>query len=265
MFTSTILLCADCLFWELSSYPAVFGQDVKLFCNASSIGDCCKTKSRRWNGGPEQVTLTLNEISSSSKYTSTMVVDGFTLVIRDFSEKDINILYTCSYGFQHYEHILSINNSFEKYPTILHALHHNRVLGLSISLRQVYPIPSCVGVFNENDISDSLVMLSSKETIFYNTEVTYNGTEIVQCGVLAVNCTVGSRSFQIINETIGNCAPHEESQQVSVWIPLLLGITLLCLVVCSVLVVKYRKYHGRSSSSRNNAKGNVGESIPMNT
>lgn len=113
--SSTILpsSSSEGVFWELSSHPAVFGTDVILLCNASGVAGCCTTELRRWNGGPDQVLLSVNEKSFYPKYTSTTEPDGFNLVIHNFTERDINVIYTCSYGLKQYKNVLNLDDKFE--------------------------------------------------------------------------------------------------------------------------------------------------------
>lgn len=236
------------IFVKLDSKPAIFGKDVILFCNASSIPNCCANKTRRWYGGPGKEILTLNEKPYFSKYESDIVKDGFNLAIHNFSASDINTRYICSYGVDSYEAYLELDDNFEKYPdSKSYTIHKTeKRLNLSISFSEVYPEPICTVDFDNIDLTGSLVTNSKTENLFYNTEIFYNGTTVLQCGVLIVNCTVGSKSFRIINETLRDCE-SATNEQSPVLISILILISLLFIVICIVAVVLYKAYCMKSN------------------
>lgn len=245
----TLLLPSDCLFWTLSSPPAAFGSDVQLFCNGSDFADCCLSKPRRWNGGPAQLTLTLNEKSFFPKYKSTIETNGFSLIIHNFSDSDVNIRYSCSYGFQQYDQVLHLDENFEKYPDMLLYTLDNTQKGLifTVQFTAVYPQPNCLVDTRNIDLNSTLVTSSTRENLFYNTEIIYNSTLVVQCGVLCVNCTVGSKSFNVIHKTFGECATNE---QFRVWIYVVICALLGIAVGAVILVLYWYKEHCTKSKQK---------------
>lgn len=85
--------------WE-AKFPAVFGNDTYLQCNISDEASNCSKKTRQWFGGPRHRPLCYNNnCAISDKYKVMEQPNCFyTLMIRNFSELDVNCDYTCSYG-----------------------------------------------------------------------------------------------------------------------------------------------------------------------
>lgn len=88
---------------------------MKLICRIFNIMNCSRnTDIQIWTGGPKQQILTMDGTSvNESKYTTQAEHDGFSLKIKRFSKEDVNLKYSCSYGFYTHANVLAINDSFE--------------------------------------------------------------------------------------------------------------------------------------------------------
>lgn len=103
--TLYITLCiSQAVLWKVVT-PVGLGCDVKLFCNASGFEECCSSNIRRWSRTKDsvnnkQTTLMRNGVSSyPDKFTEDLKPNGFNLVIKNLNQSDIDVFYTCSYGF----------------------------------------------------------------------------------------------------------------------------------------------------------------------
>lgn len=101
--------------WYTSTNPVVFGQDVILTCYTGhpllNSKDC---PVRQWSGGPERKGLMYNGYSSNEqKYEEkeNLTTSQFSLKIKNFSESDVNVNYTCSCGFSTFTQKLALNNT----------------------------------------------------------------------------------------------------------------------------------------------------------
>lgn len=75
---------------------------------------CCE-KTRKWKGGKSQKLLMFNGSSAnSSKYQEVVKKNGFDLVIKDFTEDDMNVNYSCFYEFSSYSKNLTIEEKSYK-------------------------------------------------------------------------------------------------------------------------------------------------------
>lgn len=88
---------------------------MKLVCNISDTTNCDMNSAIRiWSRGTKQQILSMNGKSTNeSKYTTDEGKNEFSLIIKHFSQEDVNHKYSCSHGFDRNFKILAINNSFE--------------------------------------------------------------------------------------------------------------------------------------------------------
>jgi hypothetical protein len=83
--------------WIVKEKVTDYGQDLTLFC---PVGNCC-SEPPGWFVGPETIILDVRTFSNDPKvrYHGTYDTDGFGVVIRNLSEADLNVTYSCIYGF----------------------------------------------------------------------------------------------------------------------------------------------------------------------
>lgn len=136
--------------WKLSTIPAIFGQNIVLVCiiddKLLSSRDCLV---RQWSGGPDHKGLVYNGYSSNeTKYGEYLELesDTFSLIIKNLSESDVNVLYTCSCGFDSFTNSLSMEeNTFHYPPTTRHMSFsvEKGLLHVVIDFEKVFPMPIC--------------------------------------------------------------------------------------------------------------------------
>ncbi|CAC5412783.1 unnamed protein product [Mytilus coruscus] len=78
-----------------------FGEDLSLIC---LVEDCCKKRAGWGKWIPNFATIFIDvrdlTMSKKSKYTGLERRNGFLLIIRRLNESDLNIDYSCTYGFE---------------------------------------------------------------------------------------------------------------------------------------------------------------------
>lgn len=79
-----------------------YGEDLSLACQ---VENCC-TKSAgwgKWTPKNELITILIDvkdlNVDNISKYDGAIVKTGFSLVIRNLTKDDLNLTYSCTYGF----------------------------------------------------------------------------------------------------------------------------------------------------------------------
>lgn len=88
--------------WIINEKVSGYGDTLTLFC---LIDDCC-TKAAGWiKFAPDYTTIYLDVRDSKNnnptdKYAATTNSTGFSLVIKKLQKEDINIKYSCVYGFK---------------------------------------------------------------------------------------------------------------------------------------------------------------------
>lgn len=106
--------------WE-AKLPALFGNVTYLQCNISDEVSNCSKKTFQWIGGPMHRSICYNNnCTIFDKYEVIKHVCMYTLLIHNFSEKDVNCDYTCSYGVSRMRRKLSLDekNFICKYKVI---------------------------------------------------------------------------------------------------------------------------------------------------
>ena len=103
------------VYWTLSNKPVIYGDNIILTCKTGHVlTDRVECPIRQWYGGHKDKLLLYNKVSRDvTKYEDRTNLSSteFSLVIKNYTESDININYTCSCGFKSYTKRLGINNN----------------------------------------------------------------------------------------------------------------------------------------------------------
>lgn len=169
---------ANNLHWTINKLPVVFYSDVTLSCIVPASRPCCE-KTRKWKRGrgrSQKLILFNGSSANSSKYQEVVKKNGFDLVIKDFSEDDMNVNYSCFYEFLSYSKNLTIEEeSYKIEPrNITVNLHCNITtgeVGLQISVGQVYPFPECKTDFTDMNISVDIYVSEVKIGLAYQISI----------------------------------------------------------------------------------------------
>ena len=98
--------------WTVLDTSSKLGQDLTLFCK---VDNCTVYETKRWYGGPDDKVLMVNKGISTdkTKYSTSIVKNGFILTILHLAVKDLNVSYTCSCGLDLDKHILYIEDVYK--------------------------------------------------------------------------------------------------------------------------------------------------------
>lgn len=102
LYTSSDFFLADDLFWKVEKKILQYGEDLSLSCQVDS---CCPETAGwgKWTFKNELTTIFIDvknlDANDKSKYAGGTDMNGFSLVIRNLSKEDLNIAYSCTYGF----------------------------------------------------------------------------------------------------------------------------------------------------------------------
>ena len=116
------------VYWIVSNKPVIYGDNIILTCKTDRRGSC---RVRQWFGGHKNKILLYNNGSvDATKYEEKMNVSSteFSLVIKNYTESDININYTCSCGFELYTKRLGLKDFIGKH--IGYYIRYNTVFAL---------------------------------------------------------------------------------------------------------------------------------------
>ena len=101
------------VYWIVFNKPVIYGDSIILTCKTGHVltdrGDGCQV--RLWSIGKQQ--LIYNGVSTdATKYEDRTNLSSteFSLVIKNYTESDLNIDYTCSCGFRSYTKLLGLND-----------------------------------------------------------------------------------------------------------------------------------------------------------
>lgn len=182
---SLIIFILPCVisqvYWNISSVPAIFGQNAVLTCHLKDIfiksKDCAV---RQWSGGPDRRGLVYNGYSSdNTKYEEDvhMGSNEFSLIIKNLTESDVHVNYSCSCGFNTFTKNLSVNeNSFQYPPTGVNIIFvlETDLLRVTLDIKKVYPVPNCFLYFGNSLILEIDPAKYKTNGVVYS--VTYNAS-----------------------------------------------------------------------------------------
>ena len=102
------------VYWTVSNKPVIYGDNIILTCKTwHELKDRVKCPVRLWYGGHKDNLLLYNKVSrDATKYEDRTNVSSteFSLIIKNYTESDLNINYTCSCGFKWYTKHLGLND-----------------------------------------------------------------------------------------------------------------------------------------------------------
>ena len=100
----------------MANKPVMYEHNIILTCKTGHVlTDRVKCPVRKWHGGHKNKLLLYNKVSRDvTKYEDRTNVSStdFSLVIRNYTESDLNINYTCSCGIKlkSYKKFLGLND-----------------------------------------------------------------------------------------------------------------------------------------------------------
>ncbi|VDI41875.1 Hypothetical predicted protein [Mytilus galloprovincialis] len=83
--------------WTVVGKVTDYGQNVTLFCN---VPHCCPEDSGwdRWTPVQQTLFIDIKTGRPNKKYDGKVMKDGYTLIIQNLTENDLNVSYSCLYG-----------------------------------------------------------------------------------------------------------------------------------------------------------------------
>lgn len=199
VFNFPIVYTCSLVFWNRTTDPAVFGKDVVLTCTVLQLRKLKDCAQHTWSGGTGGRGLMNNGFSSNEeKYEekANLSTSQFSLIIRDFGIKDVNVNYTCSCGFNTCTKMLQLDSTHFQYSTDeAHALitTYNNTLKIQMQMIKVYPLPICAVYIGNREVSNKVRLTYRKSGLFYSVHFVAeyklgdedcNQQPIVQCDLL---------------------------------------------------------------------------------
>ena len=129
-----------------------------------------------WSGGYSNYILTFNRVSYCKEKYLVELNMQYNLTILDFNEHDVNVLYTCHYGFEQYSKNLTLDNgNFKMLPEYEHvsSSYANDILDLNIMLEKVWPKPVCSLLINNKTYPEFTIEAVKPNGIFLDSEYTF--------------------------------------------------------------------------------------------
>ena len=200
------------VYWIVSNKPVMYGDNIILACKTDKRSAC---SVRQWYIGDQNKLLLYNDASvDATKYEdiTNRSSTEFSLVIKSYTESDLNINYTCACDFEYCTQRLGLNDNNFIVPPLrvkTHIQQSNEKLSIYIHIERVYPVPELSIAIGERKLLDNLNFTSVKSDIFYygTYEAIFN---IVadDCGKKpTLFCSTGNEysSVNISGEPIRNC------------------------------------------------------------
>ncbi|VDI68834.1 Hypothetical predicted protein [Mytilus galloprovincialis] len=232
--------------WK-ADFPAFFGNITYLQCNIFDTADNCTQSTRQWIGGPRYRSLCHeNKCDSSNKYEIMNQASClYTLMIRNFTEQDVNCEYTCSYGVSRNRKNLTLDEErFIYIPQVEEikeeVIEKYKTLNWKINITKVFPKPSCWTDLNGKSLTADIKISVTKPGFFYATDlqIDYN---VSSCGIMNVYCHLGDYKMSIASKNIESCQGAIKSSSKNTTIVVVLIVSSLFCVGMVLLVYFYLK------------------------
>lgn len=101
LFVHSLILLVDSLRWKVEHKVSDYGQTLILLC---SVSNCCLKNAGWYLWTPTKRTIFKDvktaSISVPQKYSGYVRTDGFSLIINNLTQADMNVSYSCDYGLQ---------------------------------------------------------------------------------------------------------------------------------------------------------------------
>ncbi|VDI43475.1 exodeoxyribonuclease III [Mytilus galloprovincialis] len=161
------------VYWNLSTSPAIFGQEITLTCHLEEIStNPTKCAERKWIVDPGNKVLTNRGVSSENKKYSEVISQHnptFDLKIMNLAESDVNVDYTCTCDFKTFSKKLVLKEERFHYPPIWTNTNfsvHNGLLNVTVHMTKVYPVPNCSLMVGDSFIQSKAVRYSQNGIVY---------------------------------------------------------------------------------------------------
>ncbi|VDI19938.1 Hypothetical predicted protein [Mytilus galloprovincialis] len=270
--------------WHVSTEKVEFGNDVTLKCKVNNRTILQKLDHPAWEvKGPKQVKCQWGRCSDAKKYSMTIHphVSYFALIIHNFSETDLNVDYSCSYGYTKKtnnltEDRISILKMPAKNSIIDNIAVENGKINITIIVPEVYPVPLCsvnITKLNKQVISEVTLNNVVFDISKYQKKVVVFGLIDVgqaQCERhIKVDCCLKNTLENLINRTITVCQELQENEspaQFNVIATVLLTVVALLLLIGLIaLVIRLHRFFHRGDTIITVSRNSNGKTVSTHT
>ncbi|CAC5368507.1 unnamed protein product [Mytilus coruscus] len=169
---------SDNLMWNITSNPVKFGNTAELSCYIFNYDTTCTDELRQWIGGIQYTSLCQNMICS------------------DGTKYQVKLKTACSYTLM---------------ITVPRIKHKNMSLtggfiDIHVSMEDVFPSPKCHALLAEKNITNSLLLITSKKEYFYDVDLQVNHPIHICEGNATIYCYLGKEEVVVLNEYIDDCS-----------------------------------------------------------
>ncbi|CAC5425100.1 unnamed protein product [Mytilus coruscus] len=184
--------------WGITDLPIIFGENVTLFCNTTSIQENRVTWMKE-----SDVIVHHGLVFYRSKFAEYSVSEGSSLTIINTNENDFGVSYTCIADIFSFDSMLELNVS----NYIVLPSRNDTYISWSSSSRtnptiyfaRIFPIPNCQILHNADIIPQLPMSKSHRNGYFYNVTVNFgNPSEVEKCdGYIEIECNLTNRKIQV--------------------------------------------------------------------
>lgn len=196
--------------WD-AKLPVVFGNVTYLQCNISDTTFDCSNGPLQWIGGSKYEPLCYEDNCPTSKKYEVMKQSCclYTLLIHNFSELDVNLDYTCSYGVSRMRRNLTLDEKRFIYEPHVEdikeeVIEKDKTLDWRIDISKIFPKPICGADLNAESITDSLQISVTKPGFYFAAALQIN-LLLSSCGKLDVYCYLGEYKINITSKNFNSC------------------------------------------------------------
>lgn len=217
---------------------------MRLACTANETEiPLDKPHSRSWSGGPLNKVLCMNAVSADlSKYYEVLGKDKsqYILVIKQFSEADVDCEYKCIVGVDETRKTLQINEEDYEYippketTTVTASLQHGH-FSVNVHFAKVWPTPVCEIIFEKINFGERIEMSKRKNGKLYSVDISLqHAFRKEDCsGEMLISCQIGTTHIEVQRKQFNTCPVTGDSKNSNV----LNDYALMALVIAVFMIL----------------------------
>lgn len=217
--------------WSVSTRPIVLGKPVILTCDVEELSGVFEHKKLQWivkgQGQCEFICYgSSGRCSDNNKYKVTIRNSSFDLEIRNFNVRDLDVVYTCVYGFHTFPKMLSWNTAkvlCKPFNIIDESDYQPLHIHFNITLTEVYPKPLCSATSKSRNgtvLLESTVNVTTENSLIFplkkaviSGDLQHEKVDLENCErQVFIHCCLDMTLVTVLQKRYNVCSSLQETQ-----------------------------------------------------
>ncbi|VDI22963.1 Hypothetical predicted protein [Mytilus galloprovincialis] len=217
--------------WNVSTRPIVLGKLVILTCDVEKLSGKFEHKKLQWIGKGQGQSEFLcygssGLCSNDNKYKVTIRNSSFDLEIQNFNVRDLDVVYTCAYGYDTFPKMLSWNTEkvlCKSFNIIDESDYRPENTHFNITLTEVYPKPFCSATSKSRNgtvLSESKVDVTTENSLVFplkkaiiSGDLQHGKVDLENCDrQVFIYCCLSMTLVTVLQKSDNVCSSLQETQ-----------------------------------------------------